>query len=68
MVVESVKNETSFPPFLEEKGVPVCLGAWGSSEGKFGPLHIIVQEGHVQQYQRHHFLMCTEELSAPQAR
>lgn len=63
MVVESVKNETYFPLFLEGKEVPAGHRV---PEGKFAyncarcTLYNDIRYGH-------HFLMCTEELSALQA-
>lgn len=40
MAIESVMNETHFPPFLEDKGVLIGTGN-GAPEGKFGAIAYI---------------------------
>ena len=69
-MVESVKNETYLLHALKTREF-LSITGHGVHEGKFGATAYSCAKGTLyndNQIERHHFLMCTEELSAPQAR
>lgn len=64
MVVESGKNGTYFPPFLEDQGVPVCSGH-RVPEVSLRPLRVTVQDVRCTIPERDTTFTCVRENGSP---